>query len=91
MTLNKTTRKEKFYQKIKECFICGSPLNLALYAGEKIVTVGHNNQIILKKNLGAKPMPSLPMFKINRSLHDMIHKTRHNYQTKNGIQITIFV
>ena len=35
-------------------------------------------------------MPFLPMFKINRTLHYMIHKTRHNYQTKNGIQVTIF-
>jgi len=60
MTLNKTTRKEKFYQKIKECFIWGSPLNLALCAGEKIVTVGHNNQIILKKTWGQNPCPPSP-------------------------------
>ena len=49
MTLNKTTRKEKFYQKIKECFIWGSPLNLALCAGEKIVTVRHNNMILCQE------------------------------------------
>ena len=37
----------------------------------------YKSDYIAKNILGEKPMPSLPIFKINRSLHDLIHKKEH--------------
>ena len=52
----------------------GSPLNLILCVGKKIVTIRHTNQIILQKTCWGEIMPFPSIFKINQSLHDLLRQ-----------------
>ena len=53
--------------------VSGSPINLALCIGKKIVTIRHTNQIIWQKCVGGNHAFS-PMFKINQSLPDLLRQ-----------------